>query len=109
MSNFICDTCGEEVLPIDGIVSWTKENKTMSNFKLTHKNPVGQKIGCQPDNNRYRELYTLTLAHGYLDFVLYLLGNWENNFLLSGDAGLRKVMTQLNFHIHEKLLMLIEE
>ncbi len=109
MSDFICDNCGKKVFPLDGIVSWNKENKTFTNFKLTHKNKPGVENGCQPeDNNRYRELYTLTLANGYLDFILYLIQNWENGYFLEGES-LRKLIAQLNLHIHEKLLLMIED
>ncbi|GBF32949.1 hypothetical protein DCCM_2046 [Desulfocucumis palustris] len=107
MSRFICDTCGREVLPVDGIVSWTREDKRLGNFKLTHKDTPGNK--CQPENNRYRELYTLTLAHGYLEFISYLLERWEDNLVLDDPQTLRKVMGQLNLHIHEKLIMLMED
>lgn len=111
MSNFICDTCGKEVFPLDGIVSWKKENenKVLSDFTLTHKKRIGAEDDCQPhDNNRYRELYTLTLASGYFDFVLYLVQNWENGWSLKGDS-LKKVVAQLNLHLHEKLLMMMED
>ncbi len=109
MADFICDVCGQRVVSLDGIVSWNKENKTFSNFKLTHKNKVGAETGCQPEgNNRCRELYTLTLANGYLDFILYLIQNWENGYSLEGES-LRKLIAQLNLHIHEKLLLMIED
>ncbi|MBE3587941.1 MAG: hypothetical protein IMW93_05200 [Thermoanaerobacteraceae bacterium] len=107
MARFICDTCGREVQVIDGVVSWTREEKILRNFKLTHKAALG--TGCQPDNNRYRELYTLTLASGYLEFVQYLLERWEDGLTLGDPHTLRSVMRQINLHMHEKLLMLVEE
>lgn len=107
MARFICDTCGQEVQVVDGIVSWTRENKLLSNFKLTHKEALG--TGCQPVNNRHRELYTLTLASGFMEFVQYLLERWEDGFSLEDPNTLRDVMRQLNMHMHEKLLMLVEE
>jgi hypothetical protein len=107
LSKFTCDTCGKDVLPVDGIVSWTRDDKKLGNFKLTHKDTLESK--CQPDNNRYRELYTLTLANGYLEFISYLLERWEDNFVLEDPLLLRRLMGQLNLHIHEKLLLLMEE
>ncbi len=107
MAKFICDTCGEEVQIIDGIVSWTREEKILKNFKLTHKNEA--RSGCQPENNRYRELYTLTLASGFMEFVQYLLERWEDGLVLGDPDTLQKVMRQLSLHMHEKLLMLVEE
>ncbi|MEW6276105.1 MAG: hypothetical protein AB1523_02135 [Bacillota bacterium] len=107
MAKFICATCGEEVQIIDGIVSWTREEKVLKNFQLTHKNEV--KSGCQPENNRYRELYTLTLASGFMEFVQYLLERWEDGLMLGDPDTLQKVMRQLSLHMHEKLLMLVEE
>lgn len=104
MAKFLCDSCGQEVQIIDGIVSWTREEKALRNFKLTHKGAP-----CQPDNNRYRELYTLTLASGFMEFVQYLLERWADGLILSDPQTLRSVMRQLNLHMHEKLLMLVEE
>lgn len=107
MTRFTCDTCAREVRIIDGIVSWTREEKTLKNFKLTHKK--GIKEECQPENNRYRELYTLTLASGFMEFVQYLLERWEDGLLLGDPDTLRGVMQQLTLHMHEKLLMLVED
>lgn len=107
MARFICDTCGEEVQIVDGVVSWTREEKTLKNFRLTHKEEV--KSGCRPDNNRYRELYTLTLASGFMEFVQYLLERWQDGLVLGDPETLGKVMRQLSLHMHEKLLMLVEE
>jgi hypothetical protein len=107
LAKFICDTCGKEVQVIDGVVSWTREEKELRNFKLTHKENLG--TGCQPDNNRYRELYTLTLASGFMEFVQYLLERWADGLVLRDPETLRNVMRQLNLHMHEKLLMLVEE
>lgn len=107
MAKFICDTCGKELQVIDGIVSWTRDDRVLSNFKLTHKKSLG--TGCQPANNRYRELYTLTLTSGFIEFVQYLLERWADGLILGDPQTLRNVMRQLNLHMHEKLLMLIEE
>lgn len=108
MSNFICDTCKKEILPVDGILSWTREDHQLGNFKLTHKNSVG--TSCEPaDSNRYRELYTLTLATGFMEFISYLLERWEDGFTLTNPKSLRNVMRQLNLHIHEKLLVMVED
>ena len=107
MGKFVCDICGKEIHTMDGILSWTREEKTLGNFKLTHKNS-GDK-GCQPENNRHRELYTLTLASGFMELVSYLLERWEDGFVLTDPRTLNNVMRQLNLHMHEKLLMLVEE
>ena len=108
MSHFICDTCKKEILPVDGILSWTREEQQLGNFRLTHKDTLG--TSCQPrENNRYRELYTLTLATGFMEFVSYLLERWEDGFTLTDPKSLRNVMRQLNLHIHEKLLLMVED
>ncbi len=107
MVGFTCDTCGKEIQTIDGILSWTREDHRLGNFKLTHKESLG--TGCQPANNRYRELYTLTLPTGFMEFILYLLERWEDGFTLTDPKSLRNVMRQLNLHIHEKLLLMVEE
>ncbi|KJR99347.1 MAG: hypothetical protein VR68_09550 [Peptococcaceae bacterium BRH_c4a] len=108
MATFTCDTCGKEIHAVDGILSWTREDHRLGNFKLTHKDTLG--TGCQPEgNNRYRELYTLTLATGFMEFISYLLERWEDGFLLTEPQTLRNVMRQLNLHIHEKLLLMVED
>lgn len=90
------------------MVSWTREEKVLRNFKLTHKEETGK--GCYPkENNRFRELYTLTLATGFMEFIQYLLERWVDGFVLADPETLRNVMRQLNLHMHEKLLLLVEE
>lgn len=107
MSKFTCDSCGEEVQIIDGIVSWTCRDKVLKNFKLTHKNEAG--YGCEPANNRYRELYTLTQPGGLMEFVQCLLEQWEGGAVLGDSDTLHGVIIQLSQHIHEELLMLVED
>lgn len=108
MGNFTCDTCGKDIQTVDGILSWTREDRRLGNFKLTHKDSLG--TSCQPmNNNRYRELYTLTLPTGFMEFISYLLERWEDGFTLTDPKSLRNVMRQLNLHIHEKLLLMVED
>jgi len=108
VNNFFCDTCKKEIQTVDGILSWTREDHQLGNFKLTHKDSA--ETGCQPaSNNRYRELYTLTLATGFIEFISYLLERWEDGFTLTDPKSLRNVMRQLNLHIHEKLLIMVED
>ena len=108
MGNFTCDGCGKTIQTIDGILSWTREDNLLGNFKITHKDSLG--TGCQPvENNRCRELYTLALPTGFMEFVSYLLERWEDQFVLVEPKTLRNVMRQLSFHIHEKLLLMVED
>jgi len=108
MSRFICDVCGEELFVHEGILTWTRDNETLSNFTLSHKNSPENR--CQPEeNNRFKDLYTLTMITGYLDFIKYLIERWENGFLLKDADSLQRVLQQLNMHMHEKVIMLTEE
>ncbi|MCL2337683.1 MAG: hypothetical protein FWC60_09710 [Firmicutes bacterium] len=110
MSIFICDVCGGEIALHEGILTWSRTNDTLSNFKLTHKNEAGGGYVCRPEeNNRFQDLYTLALLSGYLAFTKYLLERWENGFILKDAEMLEKVMQQLNMHMHEKLLLLTED
>ncbi|MBF7082231.1 hypothetical protein IT084_04480 [Desulfallas sp. Bu1-1] len=108
MSRFVCDVCGEEVAVHEGILTWTRDNNTLSNFTLSHKNTPERK--CQPEsNNRFKDLYTLTMINGYMEFIKYLIERWENGFKLKDKESLEKVLEQLNLHMHEKLILLTEE
>lgn len=108
MSRFICDICAGEIALHDGILTWSRDDNTLSNFKLTHKNSTGN--NCRPgENNRFKDLYTLTMISGYLEFIKYLIERWENGFTLKDGDSLEKVLQQLNLHMHEKVIMLTEE
>jgi len=108
MSRFICEVCGEELYVHEGILTWTRDDKTLSNFMLTHKK--GPEHNCQPEaNNRYKDLYTLTMINGYMEFIRYLIERWESGFYLKDAYSLEKVLEQFNLHMHEKLIMLTED
>lgn len=107
MSRFICDICGEDIAVHEGVLTWTRDDNTLSNFRLTHKNTADK--NCRPENNRCKELYTLTTVPGFLEFIQYLLERWENGFKLNDAHLLKKVMEQLCLHIHEKVIMLVED
>lgn len=108
MSSFICDVCGEEMVVNDGILTWTRDNDTLSNFSLSHKMLPGYK--CQPQtNNRFKDLYTLAMINGYMEFMGYLLERWENGFSLKDAESLERVLEQLNAHMHEKMILLTDD
>jgi hypothetical protein len=108
MSRFVCDICGEEVIVCEGILTWARDDETLSNFTLTHKNSSGHI--CQPlNNNRFKDLYTLTMINGYMEFIDYLVDRWENGFYLRDTDSLKKVLGQLNLHMHEKVILLAED
>jgi len=110
MSIFVCDVCGEEIALLEGILTWSRNNSTLSNFKLTHKNDGNTGRDCRPEaNNRFKDLYTLTMLNGYLEFTKYLFERWENGFTLKDAEMLEVVLQQLNLHMHEKLILLTED
>ena len=106
MARFICETCGEDILLHEGVLSWTRRYNQLSNFALTHMDSPGRQ--CRPPNNRCKELYTLAMIHGYIEFTKYLLERWENGFVLTDPESLERVMEQLNIHMHDKVTMLSE-
>lgn len=108
MSRFICDICGEEITVYEGILTWARDEETLSNFTLTHKNNSEKK--CQPvNNNRFKDLYTLTMIQGYMEFINYLVDRWESGFYLRDVTSLKKVLGQLHLHMHEKVILLTED
>lgn len=108
MSSFICDVCGEEMTVNDGILTWTRDENTLSGFSLSHK--LTPEHNCQPQsNNRYKDLYTLAMINGYMEFIAYLLERWENGFSLKDADSLERVLEQLNNHMHEKMIMLTDD
>ncbi|SFR13322.1 hypothetical protein [Desulfoscipio geothermicus] len=108
MSRFVCDVCGKEIAVHEGILTWARDEETLSNFMLTHQNSPERK--CQPkENNRYKDLYTLTMINGYMEFINYLVDRWESGFYLKDVESLKKVLEQLNLHMHEKLILLTED
>ncbi len=44
---------------------------------------------------------------GYLAFVQYLISRWGEGYVVDDDDSLRKVMLQLNAHLHESIASLL--
>ena len=108
MSRFVCDICGQDVALHEGILTWARDDETLANFKLSHRKETG--LGCQPvENNRHKDLYTLAVVSGYMEFIKYLIERWENGFILKDANLLERVLEQLNMHIHEKVILLTED
>lgn len=107
MGGFKCDTCGGDLKIYDGVVTWNKQDKELSNFKITHRNEGGRL--CQPDNNVTRELYRVASVSGYMILVHYLLRHWQEGYQVDDFDGLQKSMAQLAMHINQKLAILLGE
>jgi hypothetical protein len=49
------------------------------------------------------------MINGYMEFIDYLVDRWENGFYLKDTESLKKVLGQLNLHMHEKVILLAED
>lgn len=106
MSRFICTVCGEDVHPLDGLLSWRVEGNRISGFALTHRHNT-ECSGQVQGTNHQLDLYRLATVQGYLDFVDYLLRCWEEGYKLDDYPALQEIIKQVNFSINEKLSVLI--
>ncbi len=107
MGSFICDSCGQEVGLYDGVLSWHREGRELSNFSITHR--PGQHCLGQPNNNAYRDLFRVASVKGYLAFVQYLFTRWGEGYILKDFTSLQKTIAQINNHIHEGMANLLGE
>lgn len=100
MVKFICDTCGQEVLPEEGTFSWVDDGKTLSNFRITHK--TDQNHSCDPKYVAYIHLWIITGLSSYMKFTELLADHWEKGYTLGDIRGLKKALNQLGAYIWEK-------
>ncbi|HHW44569.1 MAG: hypothetical protein IMW93_00990 [Thermoanaerobacteraceae bacterium] len=107
MGSFICDSCGREVNIYEGILSWRREGRELSNFAITHHS--GADCPGQPSNNTCRDLFRVASVKGYLAFVQYLITRWGEGCTITDFDSLKRVLAQINAHIHEGMVNLLGE
>ncbi|WP_027717542.1 hypothetical protein [Desulfovirgula thermocuniculi] len=105
MVPFICSSCGKEIGLYDGVLSWYQGDGKLGNFTITHR--PGWGCPGQPRNNVSRDLFRVASMKGYLAFVQYLISRWGEGYVVDDDDSLRKVMLQLNAHLHESIASLL--
>lgn len=97
---FICATCGEEVTPEEGTLSWVDEGMALREFRITHKKD--QNHSCDPKHVAYIHLWMLTGLSGYVKFTETLAEHWGKGYTLQDPQGLKKALSQIGIHIWEK-------
>jgi hypothetical protein len=97
---FICETCGKEVLPEEGTLSWVDGGNSLHNFKITHKDD--QNHSCDPKHVGYIHLWIVTGLTGFTKFTEILADYWEKGYTLKDSGGLKKALNQVGLYIWEK-------
>lgn len=96
----ICATCGNEVKPEEGTLSWQQADNRLCNFRITHKSD--QNHNCAPENIAYVHLWILTGLSGYVKFMERLAGMWAGGYILEDETGLKKVISDIGVYIWKK-------
>lgn len=97
---FICDTCGKEVTPEEGTLSWVDEEMALRDFRITHKKD--QNHSCAPQHVAYVHLWIVTGIAGFVKFTQMLTDQWEKGYALKDPKGLKKALDQIGNHLWEK-------
>lgn len=97
---FICDTCGLDLLPEDGTLSWVDEGMCLRDFRITHKND--QNHGCDPRHVAYIHLWILTGVSGFVKFTELLADYWGKGYTLKDNQGLKSSLSKIGIYIWEK-------
>lgn len=97
---FKCETCGKEVTPEEGTLSWVDEGNSLRNFKITHKSDQNQI--SDPQHVGYIHLWIVTGLTGFIKFTEVLTDYWEKGYTLEDPIGLKKALNQIGVYIWEK-------
>lgn len=97
---FICETCGKEITPEEGTLSWVDEGNSLRDFKITHKSDQNHR--CDPRHVGYIHLWIVTGVTGFTKFTGVLADYWEKGYTLDDINGLKKALNQIGIYIWEK-------
>ncbi|NLJ76522.1 MAG: hypothetical protein GX325_04585 [Peptococcaceae bacterium] len=97
---FICDTCGKEVSPKEGTLSWVDEGNSLRDFKITHE--ADQNHQCHPRHVGYVHLWIATGIIGYTKLTEMLADYWVKGYNLDDITGLKKALNQISLYMWEK-------
>ena len=96
---FLCDTCGNEVDPQEGTLSWIDNGSFLRDFKITHKSD--QNHHCDPRNIAYIHLWIVTGLTGFVKFTELLADHWAKGYTLEDAPGLKRALNLIGTHIWE--------
>jgi hypothetical protein len=96
---FTCATCGKEIAPEEGTLSWRQVDGKLSGFRITHKTDQNQ--GCNPEDVAYVHLWILTGLTGFVKYAEHLASLWAKGYVLADEAGLKKALSELGMHLWE--------
>lgn len=94
---YTCEKCGEEIYPIDGFLSWQREDGILRNFQITHRK-------CSdPENNACVTLFDISDEKGFMGLIKYLFDCWGDGLNLEGHESLLRVFTQMYGYRSQRL------
>lgn len=97
---FHCETCGKEVTPEEGTLSWIDDGSSLRDFRITHKKD--QNHHCDPRYVAYVHLWIMTGLSGFMKFTELLADHWEKGYTLNDNKGLKRALNQIGTFIWEK-------
>ena len=97
---FICTTCGKEIAPEEGTLSWVDQGNSLRDFKITHKSH--QNHAFDPQHVGYIHLWIVTGVTGFTKFAGVLADYWGKGYTLEDSGGLKKALDQIGIYIWEK-------
>lgn len=97
---FYCATCGNEVTPEEGTLSWVEDAKTLRDFRITHKEDRNH--SCDPQNIAYIHLWMVTGPAGFTKFNERLADYWGRGYILKDAPGLKRALNQIGTYLWER-------
>ncbi|NLI12966.1 hypothetical protein [Pelotomaculum propionicicum] len=97
MCYFICEKCGEKIYPIDGFLSWQREDGILANFQIAHRKY------SDPQNNACVTLFEVVDEDGFMGFIKYLIDCWGDGLTLEGHESLLRVFTKMYEYRNQRL------
>lgn len=97
---FYCESCGEEVTPDEGTLSWADAGKSLRDFRITHKKDQNHR--CDPEDVGYVHLWIMTGLTGYMKFTEILTDYWAKGYAMDDSKGLKRALNQIGKYIWEE-------
>jgi len=98
--NLYCETCGKEVTPEEGTLSWVDEGNSLRDFRITHEED--QNHSCDPRHVAVIHLWMVTGLSGYMKFTERLADYWDKGYELKDIKGLKRALSQIGLFIWTK-------
>ncbi len=94
---FYCETCGNEVPPEEGTLSWVEAKKALRDFRITHKEDHNH--SCDPQNIAYVHLWMVTGPAGFTKLNERLTDYWGRGYTLKDVKGLKRVLNHIGTYL----------